>query len=60
MASSWQGERLKDGDIIRCEGKLDLLITDQELREAGYNTEYIYKINNVEGFWLEIRGKVTQ
>lgn len=57
MGNTWHGEELKKGDIVKCENAADMLMTDQRLREAGYTTEYVYKINNEKGYWIEIRGR---
>ena len=45
----------KVGDLIECSSAHDMIITDHKLLKAGYDTEYVYKINNVDGYWLEIR-----
>lgn len=57
MANTWQRDTLQKGELIKCRDKVDMLVTDQALMEAGYITEYVYKINNVEGLWIEIRGR---
>lgn len=52
-------KNLKKGDIIKCSSAVDMVMTDQALNEAGYITEYIYKINNEKGLWIEIRGRAN-
>lgn len=45
----------KVGDLIECSSANDMIITDHKLMQAGYDTEYVYKINNVKGYWIEVR-----
>lgn len=58
MGSTWHGEMLNKGEIVRCKDKLDMLITDQALMQAGYVTDYIYKYNMIDVYWIEIKGRV--
>ena len=41
---------LSKGDLIKCESKQEMLITDLELNKAGY-----YKHNGEDGLWIEIK-----
>lgn len=57
MDDTWHEGKLQKGDLIRCRDKADIIITDLALNEAGYVTEYVYRINHEEGLWIEIRGR---
>lgn len=49
-------EGFKVGDLIKCNNAQDLVMTDFELVNAGYETNYAYKVNGEDGLWIEIRG----
>lgn len=49
-------EGFKVGDLIKCDSPQDMVITDFELMQAGYKTEYAYRVNGEDGLWIEIRG----
>ncbi len=43
---------LKIGDTIQCADKDDLLDNMIGYQEAGVQTDFLYKKNGVDGFWL--------
>ena len=47
-------EKLKPGSLIKCRDKMDFIMTDYRLAEAGYKTKYVYKVNGEDGYWLEV------
>lgn len=47
---------LKIGDTIQCADKDDLLDNMIGYQEAGVQTDFLYKKNGVDGFWLIVTG----
>ena len=50
-------EGFKVGDLIECSSPQDMVMTDFELAEEGYITDYAYKVNGEKGLWIEIKGR---
>ena len=47
----------KVGDLIECSSPQDMVMTDFELVNEGYITDYAYKVNGEKGLWIEIKGR---
>lgn len=47
---------LKIGDTIKCSDADDMVDTMEELTKSGINTDFVYKKDGKEGFWLEVIG----
>ena len=45
---------------IRCKDSDDLIELMHEYEADGYDTEFCYKKDGVEGFWLEIQKILTE
>ena len=48
---------LQPGDMIKCHDKDDMLSVNEELRIAGYRTEFVYKQDGMPGYWILIEGR---
>lgn len=47
---------LKIGDTIKCSDADDMIDTMNELVKSGVETDFLYKKDGKEGFWLEVIG----
>lgn len=45
---------LKVGDTIKCFDEKDLINTHNELSKSGIQTDFVYEINGIKGFFLEV------
>ena len=45
---------------IRCKDPDDLIELMHEYEAEGYNTDFCYEKDGVEGFWLEIQEILTE
>ena len=47
---------LKIGDTIKCSDADDMVDTMEELTKSGINTDFVYKKDGKEGFWIVVTG----
>lgn len=47
---------LKVGDTIKCHDQDDMIDTMNELVKSGVETDFLYKKDGKEGFWLVVTG----
>ena len=47
---------LKVGDMIKCHDPDDMIDTMNELVKSGIETDFLYKKDGKEGFWLVVTG----
>ena len=47
---------LKIGDTIKCSDADDMVDTMNELVKSGVETDFLYKKDGKEGFWLVVTG----
>lgn len=45
---------LKKGDTIQCASANDMIKLMIELAKEGIETDFVYKKNDMRGFWLEV------
>lgn len=45
---------------IRCKDSDDLIELTHEYEAEGYDTDFCYEKEGVKGFWLEIKGMLTE
>ena len=47
---------LKVGDTIKCHDTDDMIDTMNELVKSGVETDFLYRKDGKEGFWLVVTG----
>lgn len=47
---------LKVGDTIKCRNPDDMIDTMNDLVKSGIETDFLYKKDGKEGFWLVVTG----
>ena len=51
---------LQPGDMIKCFDVDDMVKTDRDINQLGYDTEYIYEHDGKKGYWILIIGRYGQ